>query len=152
MKNINSFTLRANKQAFVAYKLRLNIIAEVYWLNTPGWKQIFNQMNCPLKWPMGPCNFVLWESPRVCSQIIQIQFLEKIYFLCFWEPPKFFFEPFNWSQKLHFWGVLTSKTFWSEQQFKSLDFEIAIFGQISPGYLQNCGLDQKVLEVWPPQE
>ena len=24
-----------------------------YKPNTPGWKQIFNQMNCPLKRPMG---------------------------------------------------------------------------------------------------
>ena len=33
---------------------------------TPGWKQIFNQNNCPLKGPMGPCNWVLLESLRVC--------------------------------------------------------------------------------------
>ena len=51
--------------------------------NTPGWKQIFNLMNCPWKRPMGPCNRVLWESLTVLSQIREVQFLEKINFLLF---------------------------------------------------------------------
>ena len=36
--------------------------------------------------------------------------------------------------------------------FEVKDFEIAIFGKISPGYLQNRGPNQNVLEVQPPQK
>ena len=80
-------------------------------LITPSWKQIFNQMSCPLKRSMGPWNWVLWESPRVCSRIRYAQFFEKINFLCFGGPQKTFLSPQNltWPQKPHFWGVLPLK-------------------------------------------
>ena len=38
-------------------------------LGTPLWKQIFNILNSPWKRPMGPCSWVLWESPTMFGQI-----------------------------------------------------------------------------------
>jgi len=42
-------------------------------------------------------------------------------------------------------GVIFIKVFDSCCGFEVIDFEIAIFGKISPGYIQNHGSDQKDL-------
>ena len=71
-------------------------------------------MNSPLKQPMGPYNWLLWESPRVCSQIRKVQFFEKINFLGFWGPEKTFLSAENpiWPKKPRFGGGgHTSKSF-----------------------------------------
>ena len=40
-------------------------------------------MNCPLKRPMGPCNWVLWESPSVQPNQINPIFWENPFFALF---------------------------------------------------------------------
>ena len=66
------------------------------------------------------------------NHIIPI-FLENQFFV-FFDPPK----PYMASE---------TSLFDLSNGFRLIDFKIAIFGHISPGYPQNCGLDQKVLEV-----
>ena len=51
------------------------------------------------------------------------------------------------NQFFWFWGVPFDPSY----SFGATDGKIELFGIISPGNLQNCGSDQKVLEVWPPK-
>ena len=79
---------------------------------------------------MGPCNWVLWEFPRVCSQIIMSKFFRKSIYCVLGGPKKVFLAPKPFlASETSLWGggVNVLKLFNTSNGFKVIYFKIAIF-------------------------
>ena len=119
-----------------------------------GWW--FNEVNQEVRHHQGGWGHYL-DHPPCLDKSQNLGFFEKINIFDFWGPKNLFWPPktlFGIKNLTFFWGggsYFYNFLIWAgvlELQMAKKHF----FGIITPGNLQNRGLDQKVLEVWPPKK